>query len=163
MCSASHLSRYGRYARAALIDADPELHTRPRFNGCVSFGHFLLHREHASDSTPKPSLDVSMMLPPYFATIRQGSGPGDALRSRTVAPSSAPMSVLKPAPSGLSSLGRWIEDMPRATAISLNCIRRCWRMLSRRKIGEKRGINHDHSAVQAQLNWREQHRKLLIP
>src|SRR5215471_9373868 len=94
MCSASHLSRYGHYARAALIDADPELHTRPRFNGCVSFGHFLLHREHASDPTPKPSLDVSMMLPPYFATIWQGSGPGDALRSRTVAPSSA-LSVLK--------------------------------------------------------------------
>src|SRR5215831_16243868 len=85
MCSASHLSRYGRYARAALIDADPELHTRPRFNGCVSFGHFLLHREHASDPTPKPSLDVSMMLPPYFATVWQGSRPGDALRSRTVA------------------------------------------------------------------------------
>ena|SRR5215467_4365114 len=42
-----------------------------------------------------------------------------------------------------------------ATAISLNCIKRCWRMPSRRKIGEKRGINHKHSAVHAQLNWRE--------
>src|SRR5262245_46663774 len=110
MCSASHLSRYGRYARAALIDADPELHTRLRFNGCVSFGHFLLHCGDASGAAPRPAWEGSMMLPSYFAAFRQGSGPGDALRSRTLAPSSAPMSVLKPAPSGLSSLGRWIED-----------------------------------------------------